>query len=304
MSAELIAKRNLKFFNDGKPVKGLTLDKARDGFEEALGEADKDHEIIELYKSNFSFVTAQHLNFLQENGGNEKLRGLYYQVILFDLMHNTKTSHFLTAEHLKELADEQIKNPSKEEKKFFSNPETVNHTVRHRSSETSSITSALDIMQQFIQEKGFNGAATFIDIGSGSGKPILIAMGYNRYRGLFNKACGIDNFLPMKSIAEENLAKTNIGIDKNKVSFIFEDACKFKDYNGTNAVLMYNPFDADSVEKIEKKIRKFAGRTILGYIKPKYPEAFLQEENGWSIHNQTNNEDPDKNILIVTRDFD
>ncbi len=271
------------------------LANAMKAFETALARADDAAEVRGVLKSGFNFISDEHLDFLEKEGGIDKLRELYYQVIQFDLLHRTKTSHFITAETFLEEAQ---KHPDS-----FAAPNAALHTVRHRSSQTSSIEGALDICTDFLENKGLAGDATLFDMGCGTGKILVTAMDQNGpYRDRFRRAVGIDYYKPILDIAQKNLNSPAIKIDAQKISLVFEDAARYNQFNGTNVVVAYNPFDAVIMKEVERNVRKHAGNALFAYIKPLHGDLF-KGKNGWRIVKTVDSPDPDHKISVFAHGF-
>ena len=263
-------------------------------FERALARADEPEKIRGLLQKKFPFITDEYLDFLEKAGGLDKLRELYYQIIKYDLLNNVKTSHFIGEQTFQQLAVDQPQ--------LFAAPEATVHTVRHRSSQTSSVETCLDICTDYLQNKGLGGEATLYDIGCGSGKIIMTAMNQDgRYADIFKRAVGIDYYQPVLDILYDNLRTAKMKLDLNKISLIFANAAEYNSFNGVNAVIAYNPFDEDIMKEVEKNLRYYAGKVIFGYIKPKWKEVF--KIKGWDKVKEVDALDEDHQIAVYARNF-
>lgn len=267
-------------------------------FEASLAHADSTQEVRTLLADQFPFVSQEHLDFLEREGGAEKLRELYYEVIKFDLLHGTKTSHFISAESLQETART---NPE-----LFASTDAALHTVRHRSSQTSSVVDALNICVRSLQNKGLSKKATLFDMGCGTGKILITAMNEKsspNFSQHFKKAVGVDYHTPFLDIARENLQSPKIKVDPNKkITLSFADAATYEDFNGVNVVVAYNPFDEEIMQRVEKNMRKVGGNVIFAYIKPEHENVF-QTEKGWKTIQTVESNDPDRRIKVFERGF-
>lgn len=263
-------------------------------FESALANADSTGEVRTLISDHFPFVSEEHFDFLEKEGGIEKLRALYFQVLEFDVRYGTKTSHFISAEALREQARV---NPAS-----FASADATAHTVRHRSSQTDSIEDALNICVRSLQNKGLSGKATLFDIGCGSGKILMTAMNERGpFFQHFKRAVGIEHNTNFLAIAEQNLNSPNIKLNPDKITLTFADAAQYGDYNGVNVIFMYNPFDAEIMKPVERNIRRQGGSVILAYIKPMQADLFAADN--WKKVQTVESDDPDRRIMVLERGF-
>ncbi|MCE9539276.1 MAG: class I SAM-dependent methyltransferase [Bacteroidetes bacterium] len=75
----------------------------------------------------------------------------------------------------------------------------------------------------------------FVDIGSGKGKACLYAFTKKKFTNII----GVELSEPLLDIAQANLKK----IRANNVSFVSEDALKYRLPQANNLVFLFNPFD-------------------------------------------------------------
>jgi SAM-dependent methyltransferase len=274
-------------------------------FEIELQDSEDPRELKGMLSKVFSEVTDEHFNFLIKLGGARKLREFYHEVLKFD-QYGTQTSQFIPETFYKLEAQHS---PD-----LFAN-EGVNavHGVKHRSSLTSSITSALTEALTIFRDRGFDATqVSFYDMGCGTGKPALMAASkiFGQQHGFnFTKVVGVDYYKPVLEIARKNAQAPALDIPPDKISFIFEDAAKFRHFNGVNLVYMYNPFERPIVEKVEANLRRYGGKTILAYNKPLHREVFI--EKGWYVEHElghrrdlTEKWAEDKRTVILSHGFD
>ena len=245
-------------------------------------------------------VTDEHIQFLAGIGGLPKLRELYFQAIRFDLERGTKTTEF--------IPEAEMQRDAREHPKHFAGPaDSVKDGVKHRPSLTSVIRRGIDSAIEILRDKyGIDPSdASFFDLGTGTGKPLIIAgQDYD-----FAQATGIDYNKPLVSKARKNLRAA--GLDtRSDIRAMFANASEFRRFNGTNVVFMYNPFLKPVMTEVEKNLRKNGGKTIVVYNKPLF-EGLFSEKKGWRIEGRftvgdrgEKTFDADHELLIVSRGFD
>jgi len=110
--------------------------------------------------------------------------------------------------------------------------------------------------------------STFVDVGSGLGRAVFLAMGYP-----FKRIVGIEVSAALNETAKENLEKLR-GIDVAcaDVRFVNEDARAFDYPSGDLVVFLFNPFDAAALRATLQRIgaRAGAGETRLIYHTPEH----------------------------------
>lgn len=110
--------------------------------------------------------------------------------------------------------------------------------------------------------------STFVDLGSGLGRAVFLAM-----RLPFKRIVGIEISAALNETAKENLEKLR-GLDAQctDVRFANEDARTFAYPPGDLVVFLFNPFDADALRATLVRIaaRADAGETRLIYHTPEH----------------------------------
>ncbi len=109
-----------------------------------------------------------------------------------------------------------------------------------------------------------NPKSTFIDVGCGLGRPILVALELG-----FQHAIGID-------VANELIrsCKKNIGSKSNRVKLF---CCDVEDYDfpdGISTIFLFNPFGKDRLAKLVSKLRSIDSKGLVIYFNPKHHEVF------------------------------
>lgn len=94
--------------------------------------------------------------------------------------------------------------------------------------------------------KSFVGASTFVDVGAGMGRAVLLAREYP-----FKQIVGIELSPHLLEIARENVARgRGFEIACRDVRLIRADARKRKMPRGPLVVFLYNPFDEQALEAV------------------------------------------------------
>lgn len=273
-------------------------------FESALAEADGVEEIADLLKSKLK-IEDDHVAFLIQQGGAAKLREFYYEVIKFDLNYGTNTSSYIPESFYVRIA--------KENPESLANPSHAVHGVKHRSSLTSTIVTGFNTAVTILRNHGFNPSeASLFDMGCGEGKAILIGMsngghfrtgdsGEKDYR--FKKGVGVDYYEDVLAVAQKNVQSKELSVNgKREVRFEFADAAEYRGFNGLNVVYMYNPFNQEIMRKVEKNLRKYAGKSIVIYNKPLHHDLF--DNKGWKLERDIADSDPDKQTRVYSWGLD
>lgn len=258
--------------------------------------------------------------------GERKLREALEDYIAFDLKYGTDTTRFFSETVLQTLS---LQNPE-----LFADPRQAEHTVRHRPSRTDSVESGLNNAASILRSYGINpDQALLTDLGCGTGKVLCMAMSHTGDFASplsnpgsasfpFKRAVGVDLFKTVAEIAIENLKSEalKIGItsqedhfengedrvtldmeDGRSVSLVFSDAATYTEYNGVNVIFMYNPFDEEVMEQVERNLRRYGGKALVIYNKPKHEGIFT--DNGWQEEYRESNIDPDKQLVILSHGF-
>lgn len=117
--------------------------------------------------------------------------------------------------------------------------------------------------------------ATFIDIGSGMGRVVLLAA-----RKAFKQIIGVEFSGALHEIARENL-RTYAGRPLNcrDVRLVHADAADFAFPSGNLVVFMYNPFTAPVLKRVLRNLETHAPRDVaLIYHTPVHRAAIESTE--------------------------
>ena len=274
------------------PLPELSADEIKD-FERSLYRASSVEAVKGLLADTFN-ISAENLDFLEEHYDIEKLRELYTEHIAFDLKSNVTTIPFISEEKFREMA--------KTNPESFAKPDQVDGAVKHRPSLPGVVRSALEKIVPMFRTKGYKSKeVTFYDIGCGSGRIVLLGASHSEYE--FRRFKGVDFCEPLVELAKQNVEKTTLPIrEGTEISFIFQDAASFTDYNGVNLVFMYNPInDKDIMREIEINLSKHGTNVVLVYIKPEHGDIF--QDAGWKCDFHGDSDDEDQRFNIYSRGF-
>ncbi len=238
-----------------------------------------------------------YLQSLAEEGSRRKLLKLREEVIAFDEQHGTITSGFMSEQAY------QIKAAEKPE--LFVNPEHAVHGVKHRSSLTETVRESFRAAVGILRESGRNPeVAVFVDLGSGAGKPALIA-GSPSYHFPFRQVYGVDYYREAIELANKNLDAFNksqpdeLKIPLGKVNFVWADAAEWRSFGGITVVYSYNSFDREIMTEAEQNMRTHGGSCVFIYDKPLHKDIF--DDKGWEQrHEITHRSDEDKRVAIYS----
>ena len=276
-----------------KPITAISSEDM-EAFEQTLRDANTAEEVKHFMEETLG-VSAEHLDFLVEKAGLEKLRQFWYDVIKFDLTYGVSTASFIPETVYQKIANAD---PNK-----LAAPEKAAHGVKHRSSLTPVIESSLETVRLIVRDRtGVDHLekASFFDLGCGQGKAVMIAAAKQDFR----KVRGIDYYQDVLDIAEQNVDQASdelgLGDKKNRITFDFTDAGKFDDYNGQNVIYMYNPFDEEVMVDVEQKLRECDGKVFVIYNKPQHIHLF--EQTGWKVEDEGKRShiDPDQRVVILS----
>jgi SAM-dependent methyltransferase len=92
---------------------------------------------------------------------------------------------------------------------------------------------------------------TFIDLGSGMGRVVLIAAQYP-----FRRVVGVELSLELNRIAGENLSRLGNALRAEAVDLIRLDAREYEFPPGNLAVYMFNPFQAQVMQVVLENLRR------------------------------------------------
>jgi len=105
----------------------------------------------------------------------------------------------------------------------------------------------------------------FIDTGSGKGKALILASGFN-----FKEIIGIELFKPLYDISYQNLSKMNLN---QRIQIEHGDILSFTPPPGPNLYYLYNPFNERVIKDFFSTLQKnqtFGNDDLIVYLNPRY----------------------------------
>jgi SAM-dependent methyltransferase len=145
---------------------------------------------------------------------------------LYDLINKTETHRWLP----KEDHDE--------------NPEGFEHSTCYRCSWTSVIRDAFRVTHEFLKEKMTE--YTFVDVGCGKGKVLLVWRQECRRNGVDQKIFGVDYYRPFVETAKANYLKVygqEPSIFLSNIANVETDV-----FGERNIAYLFNPFDEEMLD--------------------------------------------------------
>lgn len=114
---------------------------------------------------------------------------------------------------------------------------------------------------------------TFIDIGCGKAKPLLVASDYP-----FKKLVGIEISPPCVSIARQNIEiYKSPNLDKSRFIIIENDIEDYVFPNEPSVIFMFNPFGREVLQRVlknlEGSLREYPRNVLIIYINPSYNDV-------------------------------
>ena len=112
-----------------------------------------------------------------------------------------------------------------------------------------------------------NPRSTFVDVGCGLGRPILVALEMG-----FQHAIGIDISSELIRACKKNT--------HNRQTRVELFCCDSDDYNfppGTLTIFLFNPFDQHRVAKLINKLRRIKYRGLIIYFNPRHERIFKKK---------------------------
>jgi SAM-dependent methyltransferase len=121
-------------------------------------------------------------------------------------------------------------------------------------------------------------AYTFVDVGTGKGRPLLLASELP-----FRKVIGVELDDALARVARENVTRwTRIKKPKAKIRVVQEDAMKFPWPRTPLLIYLYNPFACSLIEKMAKSVAaasaEGAGLADLLYVNPTCADTLAKHE--------------------------
>ncbi len=127
-----------------------------------------------------------------------------------------------------------------------------------------------DALMAHVPETFVRGA-TFVDIGSGLGRAVFLAM-----RQPFKKIVGVEASAALNETAKENFRNLRaFPVPAREARFVNKDARTFDFPSGDLVVFMFNPFDAEALRATFAKMmtRVNPGRVCVLYHTPEHLEV-------------------------------
>ncbi|OFZ26810.1 MAG: hypothetical protein A2381_06625 [Bdellovibrionales bacterium RIFOXYB1_FULL_37_110] len=140
-----------------------------------------------------------------------------------------------------------------------------------------------------IQYRDYN----FIDTGSGKGKALILASGFN-----FKAIKGIELFKPLYDISCQNLRKMNLN---HRIQIEHGDVLNFTPPKGPNLYYLYNPFNENVLKDFFTNLKKnqtLGSRDVIIYLNPRYHSTLTKL--GFQYQVLLNNLNYNKVVLIYT----
>jgi SAM-dependent methyltransferase len=138
----------------------------------------------------------------------------------------------------------------------------------HIASDPEEMADALDSLDRKLED------FTFIDLGSGKGRALFLALPYP-----FRRIVGVEFALELHRVAEANLMRlAAAGTDVSRIELVHGDVTSFDFPEEPSVIYLYNPFDGDVMRKMVQRVV----RTVAASPRPffiLYANPFL--ENYW-----------------------
>ena len=165
------------------------------------------------------------------------------------------TKYDLDTRGITQLSDLQVTGPNR------------SYGVAHIASDPDEFSNALASVQ--IEHEQF----TFIDLGSGKGRALLLAL-----RFPFRRIVGVEFALELHRIAQTNVVRfaATDGTDTGRISLVHADATEFELPTEPLVIYLYNPFNAHVMKRVvERVLASHAAHPRPIYVI--YANAFLEK---------------------------
>jgi SAM-dependent methyltransferase len=134
--------------------------------------------------------------------------------------------------------------------------------------------------RKILREIGFPKENTFVDIGSGKGKLLLLASEYG-----FSGVVGIEVSRRLCEVAEQNVARFRRKIKREmNVRIVQADALEYQIEDDQSVFCMFNPFDevllGHILENIQKSLKKIPRHAWVIYVNPQH-RAVIEDHPGF-----------------------
>lgn len=126
------------------------------------------------------------------------------------------------------------------------------------------------------------GRFTFIDIGCGKGRALILASQVG-----FRRLIGVEYSADLAETARQNLARSGIPAE-----VLTDDACDFPFPPEPSVVYLYNPFWSPSIdilaENLSRSLAEHPRELYVVYLNPFCEEAFMRQPNLRLVHRSAN----------------
>jgi SAM-dependent methyltransferase len=116
-------------------------------------------------------------------------------------------------------------------------------------------------------EKDFS-RFTFVDIGCGKGRPLLLAEEYG-----FRSIIGVELSGSLAKVATANAAR----IGSRRISVVHSDAREFQFPAGPLVVFFFNPFSGETLRIMMRNLARHTGELYVIYINPLHAEIVAED---------------------------
>jgi hypothetical protein len=127
-------------------------------------------------------------------------------------------------------------------------------------------------------------AFTFIDLGSGKGRAIMMAAAYP-----FRRIIGVEFAAELHRAAETNVATVRNRLPNSRIELIHADAAAYQLPNEPLIIFLFNPFSSIVVRRVAERViaswRASPRPIYVLYMFPTYLSAFV--EAGWQLIDKT-----------------
>jgi SAM-dependent methyltransferase len=111
---------------------------------------------------------------------------------------------------------------------------------------------------------------TFVDIGCGKGRPLLMAEEYG-----FQRIIGVELSRSLAKVAEANARR----IGSQRISVEHGDARDFQFPDGPLVVFFFNPFSGETLQIMMRNLARHSGDLYVVYINPLHAEVVSADGN-------------------------
>jgi hypothetical protein len=140
--------------------------------------------------------------------------------------------------------------------------ESMDHAKHYVSTPIAEIESLLDLSPLAPE------TTTFLDIGAGKGRPVLLAAARP-----FKRVVGVEIAPFLCEVARANLRRYRGELACNDVSFVESDIAKFELPDGDLLVFMYSPFTDVVLEPLVARLAERRAKTVILYHAPVHREV-------------------------------